>query len=137
MERAALEAKAAPAGKGSRPAKGSGRAARALLLGLLLLGGAAVQATPLADLVRAMPVQHDGRTMPFDTLARELVWKVTGAHAWKGQDPAATATDWLVDPSSAADAPVLRLGSKALAQALACPVPPPMPPSTSWSRSPP
>lgn len=93
------------------------------LLALLLLGGSlAVQATETdLDLLRRLPVQHDGRSMPFDTLARDLVWTVTGATTWKGQDPAATLRDWTADPKSGAHEANIQLGSKALAAQMGFP----------------
>ncbi len=42
---------------------------------------------------------------------------MTGAPSWNGEDPAATFTGWLLDPKSAAAAPVVKVGSKALAAA--------------------
>ena len=48
--------------------------------------GTALAATP-ADTLRRLPVQHDGRSMPLDTLAREAVWNVTGAYSWHGRGP--------------------------------------------------
>jgi cytochrome c-type biogenesis protein CcsB len=93
---------------------------RSLLLGLALLPlAASARAEGPADLesLKRLPVQHDGRVMPLDTLARENVWNVTGSHSWNGEEPAATFTRWLFDPSVAAKAPVVKVGSKALAAA--------------------
>ncbi len=59
--------------------------------------------------------------MPLDTLAREAVWNVTGDYAWKGEDPVATATGWLFDPQAAANAPIVKVGSAALAEAIGLP----------------
>lgn len=100
---------------------GAGAARKALLL-LALLGGAgaALQGTDL-DAIRRLPVQHDGRTMPFDTFARDTVWSVTGSHTWRGQDPAETVSQWLFDPRAAANEPTIRLESKELAKALGFP----------------
>ena len=50
------------------------------------------------EALKRLPVQHDGRVMPLDTLARETVWNVTGSHSWNGEDPAATFVGWLLDP---------------------------------------
>jgi cytochrome c-type biogenesis protein CcsB len=68
--------------------------------------------------LRRLPVQHDGRTMPLDTLARETVWVVTGSYAWKGEDPVTTVTGWLFEPGAGAGAPVVNIGSSELAQAI-------------------
>lgn len=85
---------------------------------LLVLGGLSLQAGANPELLRRLPVQHDGRTMPLDTLAREAVWTVTGSTKWKGQDPVVTLTEWLNDPKTAAHAPLLELGSKELVKEL-------------------
>ena len=105
-----------------RAAKASSGAARNALLALALLGGvgASLQAGDI-DVIRRLPVQHDGRTMPFDTFARETVWAVTGSLTWRGQDPAATVTQWLYDPRAAANEPTILMESKALAKALGFP----------------
>lgn len=108
--RAALEAKDA--------AGGAARAATALLLAFA--AGTAFAATPV-DVMRRLPVQNDGRTMPLDTLAREAVWNVTGDYSWKGEDPVLTATGWLFDPQSAANAPIVKIGSAALAEQVGLP----------------
>ena len=64
-----------------------------------------------------MPVQHDGRTMPLDTLAREAVWKVTGNARWRDTDPLALALAWRFDPEGWTDQPVVRVGDRDLAAA--------------------
>lgn len=113
-ERDALEAKAAAGGM-SLPTM---TRSLAVLLALLPLAGPALaQGGPGTEALKRLPVQHDGRVMPLDTLARETVWNVTGKHSWKGEDPAATFTGWLFDPKTAAAAPVVKIGSKALAAA--------------------
>jgi ABC-type transport system involved in cytochrome c biogenesis permease subunit len=93
---------------------------RSLLLALALLplaASARADGPANVESMKRLPVQHDGRVMPLDTLARETVWNVTGSHSWNGEDPVATFTGWLFDPQSAAKAPVLKVGSKALAAA--------------------
>jgi cytochrome c-type biogenesis protein CcsB len=85
---------------------------KALLVLLLAAGALAGRAASPADALRPLPVLHDGRVMPLDTLARETVWKVTGRSAWEGQDPAATFTAWLFDPPSGANAPVIKVESR-------------------------
>jgi cytochrome c-type biogenesis protein CcsB len=107
-ERAALEGRGRAAGKA------------AAALALALLAGSARAATP-ADTMRRLPVQHDGRTMPLDTLAREAVWSITGDYRWKGEDPVVTATGWLFDPQAAANAPIVKVGSAALAEQIGLP----------------
>jgi cytochrome c-type biogenesis protein CcsB len=96
-------------------------ASRGALLALLALAGMALQAAPDREALRRLPVQHDGRVMPLDTLAREMVWTVTGSSTWKGQDPVDTVTGWLFEPNTGAEAPMIQVGSKALVQALGLP----------------
>jgi cytochrome c-type biogenesis protein CcsB len=109
-ERAAQEARDAASGAGK------------VVVGLLLaaLSGTALSATP-ADTLRRMPVQHDGRSMPFDTLAREAVWNVTGAYTWHGEDPVVTVTGWITDPAAAANASIVKVGSADLAREIGLP----------------
>ncbi|HYG69452.1 MAG TPA: cytochrome c biogenesis protein CcsA [Anaeromyxobacteraceae bacterium] len=93
------------------------KAAAALLA--VSLGGGALAATPAdVEALRRLPVQHDGRQMPFDTVARELVWNVTGDAKWNGEDPAATVARWLEDPRAAAMQPVIAIGGSDLAEAI-------------------
>jgi cytochrome c-type biogenesis protein CcsB len=110
-QRAALEARDA--------ASGAGKAAAALLLALL---AGSAQAAPSADVLRRLPVQHDGRSMPLDTLAREAVWNVTGAYRWHGEDPVVTVTGWISDPAAAANASIVQIGNADLAREIGLPV---------------
>jgi cytochrome c-type biogenesis protein CcsB len=95
------------------------RAAGTALLVLLMAGG--LSAAEPVDSIRRLPVQHDGRTMPFDTFAREAVWLVTGSHSWKGEDPAETVSGWLSNPPACAEAPVVKIGSSKLALSVGLP----------------
>lgn len=116
------QARAAQSGAGTGAAGSATGAGRKALLALLLLAGAGtLRAVPLPELLRRMPVQHDGRIMPLDTLAREAVHSVTGASAWAGQDPAATFTGWLFDPAAGASSPCIQVGSRAFARELGLP----------------
>jgi cytochrome c-type biogenesis protein CcsB len=108
------EEKAAEALAGGTAKSGAGRKA---LLALLLLTGAAAARAEAPDL-RVLPVQHDGRVMPLDTLARESVWQVTGAVAWHGQDPMAAFTGWLFTPMAGSDSRAIKVGSRAFADTL-------------------
>ncbi|HQR30585.1 MAG TPA: cytochrome c biogenesis protein CcsA [Anaeromyxobacteraceae bacterium] len=100
--------------------RGSGAAKVAAAL-LLSLAAAQVRAATPAETLKRLPVQHDGRVMPLDTLAREAVWNVTGSYSWKGEDPVVTVVGWLSDPQAAANAPVVKIGSDALANAAGLP----------------
>lgn len=70
------------------------------------------------EALRRLPVQHDGRVMPFDTLARESVKKITGQNTWHGADPANTALIWLSSADATTKAPLVKLGSPELASVL-------------------
>jgi cytochrome c-type biogenesis protein CcsB len=87
--------------------------------GLGILLAAPVLAGPIpdratVDALRGLPVQHDGRTMPLDTLAREAVWNVTGRSAWGGADPVATVLGWTFHGDVWAAERVVRVGSSEL-----------------------
>ena len=99
------------------------------LLAMVLTG----MATPVAQLtgvmpdaanletLRRLPVQHDGRVMPLDTLAREAVWRVTGSQNWQGIDPVTVALGWSFAPAAWSQEPIIPLGSRRLATELGLP----------------
>jgi len=97
-----------------------GKAAVALLAAALCLPASALEPGQV-DALRRLPVQHDGRVMPLDTLARESVWKVTGSHGVNGEDPVATVMRWTFDPRSAVQDPIVKLGGSGLAEAIGLP----------------
>jgi ABC-type transport system involved in cytochrome c biogenesis permease subunit len=90
--------------------------ALALVAGTLALAGGpgasfAAQLAP-ADAVptlRRLPVQSDGREMPFDTQAREAVLSVTGQRRWQGIDPVAMVMGWTLDPRGWVDEPIVKI----------------------------
>jgi ABC-type transport system involved in cytochrome c biogenesis permease subunit len=106
-------------------AKPSRRAASALMgilaLAVLPARAATVPDTGSVERLRALPVQHDGRVMPLDTLAREATWKVTGSHVWEGMDPVALVLWWSLDPAGWSSQPVVSLGDGSLAGTLGLP----------------
>ncbi len=65
--------------------------------------------------LRSLPVQHDGRTMPFDTQAREAVRKVTGKTSWGGLDPVATVAGWTFDPEGWQQEQMVAVGGSEMA----------------------
>jgi len=99
---------------------GQGAAALVLLLASAVISGPA-RADDVLEAIRRLPVQHDGRVMPFDTLAREAVWQVTGSRSWEGTDPAALVAAWTFNPPASANAPMVALGSADLARAAGLP----------------
>ena len=44
-------------------------------------------------------MQHDGRSMPFDTLAREAVWNVTRTSSWRART-GDTVAHWIFEPNA-------------------------------------
>ena len=110
------------------------RPAAAALAGLVLLGAAPARAQlppmPASDDVaalRRLPVQHDGRVMPLDTLAREATRNVTGKRTVWGLDPVALVLGWTFDPPAWEIQPIVPLDDRALAEAIG------VPPGTTWS----
>ncbi len=110
-------------------------AAAAALATLLLLAAAPGHAQALPPLppasdveaLRSLPVQHDGRVMPLDTLAREAVWNVTGKRSVWGVDPVAMALGWAFDPRGWAIQPIVPLKDDRLAAEIG------LAPGTRWS----
>jgi len=72
-------------------------------------GAALVPEAAQIEALAAMPVQFDGRTMPFDTQARNAVWTVTRKRAWPGVDPVAMVAGWVLDPQGWQNEPIVRL----------------------------
>lgn len=129
-KRRTLELGRREARDGERGGKASRAAALALPL-LLLAGSLPVAAqsfsAPLPDpgtveALRSLPVQHDGRVMPLDTLAREAVWNVTGDHdEFWGADPVALVLAWTFDSAAWQREPVVEIGDAGLASAAGLP----------------
>jgi len=70
------------------------------------------------SVVRAIPVQHDGRWMPLDTVARDTVNAVTGDVFFRGTDPVALLLAWTFNPQAWFDTPLIRIGSAELRREL-------------------
>jgi len=104
---------------------GAGAAAKLVAVALLALSGAAqaaqVPSPEITQKVRRLPVQSDGRTMPFDTQARDSVRTVTGRRSWPGIEPAAMALGWTIDPQGWIDAPIIRIDDAHIAGLLGLP----------------
>ncbi len=111
VQRRALEIKMAEGRRVRVP-----RRAAAGIITVLLAAAAsgAAAAVPGADAtassLRRLPVQHDGRVMPFDTLAREAAWKVTGLYRFEGIEPTALVLGWIFDPHSWVGRPAVLVG---------------------------
>ncbi|MBI2838590.1 MAG: cytochrome c biogenesis protein CcsA [Acidobacteria bacterium] len=117
QSRAMTAIRAQVGSSGNRP----GTAASLALLAALAGGTRAPAAGLDTESLRRLPVQHDGRVMPLDTLARETVWQVTGRRVWSQQDPVATMIAWTFDSHAAATAPIVEIGSSDLAVAIGLP----------------
>lgn len=59
---------------------------------------------------RTIPVQYGGRTMPLDTLAREVVWQITGKKTWQGYDPVGLLLAWTWEGQDWLNRPVVLVG---------------------------
>jgi cytochrome c-type biogenesis protein CcsB len=112
------------------PAAGAAALLALAAIGTLAASPAAAQNVPTpaeADALRRVVVQHDGRLMPLDTLAREAVWNVTGRRSVWGQDPVQTFLGWSFDASGWSVQPVVPVKDRALARAIG------LAPGTSWT----
>ena len=94
-----------------------------LLIGVWLLaaGGEGLPTTPAnldLSVIRAVPVQHDGRWMPLDTAARDLVESVTGDAAFGGRDPVALVLGWTFNAPAWQVAPLIPVHSAELRREL-------------------
>jgi cytochrome c-type biogenesis protein CcsB len=120
-QRAELEKLLGESEPAARPSR-AGKAAAALVLAFAAsVAQAAPAAQPDADALARLPVQHDGRSMPFATLALEAVWHVTGSYAWNGEEPVVTVSSWMFDGQRAANMPLVKLDSPDLAVAVGLP----------------
>ncbi len=103
------------------------------LVALLTSAQASAQTAPPVptrdevEALRRLTVQHDGRLMPLDTLAREAVFKLTGRRSIWGLDPVATVLSWAFEPQAWIVQPIVPLKDTRLADAIG------LPPGTSWS----
>ena len=106
-----FRASARRAEEASKPA-GMGKSMQVLGALALLAAAGGARADAQLDALRRLPVQHDGRTMPLDTLARESVWKITGRSAWPGQEAVQTVVGWWENPQQAANTPFIPVGGE-------------------------
>jgi len=103
-----------------------GAAAAVIAAGLAVFSASNVSAATLPDAatvetLRRLPVQHDGRVMPFDTMAREVVRIVTRGRGWNGADPVALAIAWSTEPEVWADVPFVALGKGSIVETAGLP----------------
>ncbi len=144
-EKAEKAGKTSPAGpsarKGGKPHKPGGRKvakaapamialplAAALLAPMALSAQQAPVAAPsvpapaVVEAVRTLPIQHDGRVMPLDTVSREALWNVARERRdWQGIDPVAVVLGWSFDAQSWTRQPIVEVGGADLAAAAGLP----------------
>lgn len=73
------------------------------------------------ETVRALPVQHNGREMPLDTLARDLVESITGTTHYQSADPVVMLLSWTFHADAWMDRPLIEVGSAELRAELELP----------------
>ena len=93
------------------------------LLVTLILGVATAATEPAPALLgvepaRTLPVQHDGRIMPLDTLAHRAVERITGSRYCRSIDPVAIVFSWVFEPKKWLEAPIIKIDSRALADVI-------------------
>ncbi|UCG32023.1 MAG: cytochrome c biogenesis protein CcsA [Phycisphaerales bacterium] len=93
--------------------------------GIVLVLGSSVAAQLPASLdlqtIRELPVQHDGRWPPLDTVARDLVETVTGEVFYQGHDPVLLLLGWTFDAASWMDRPLFSIANAELRAELQLP----------------
>lgn len=68
--------------------------------------------------IRAIPMQHDGRWPPLDTIARDLINEVTGTEFFQGHDPVALLLAWSFNVQAWQQAPLISISNAELRQEL-------------------
>ncbi len=98
----------------ARSAATPSTSASALLIAFAMVAGMAIPAFATsvptdadADALRNLPVQHDGRVMPLDTLAREAVFNIVGHGRPYGLDATVFVLGLTFDAKGWADEPIL------------------------------
>jgi ABC-type transport system involved in cytochrome c biogenesis permease subunit len=69
--------------------------------------------------IRAIPVQHDGRYPPLDTVARDFLDSVTGDAHFRGKDAVMWLLAWTFDPDTWMDEPLITIRNAELRKELA------------------
>jgi ABC-type transport system involved in cytochrome c biogenesis permease subunit len=68
-----------------------------------------------------LPVQHDGRWPPLDTVARDIVESTTGTASFEGRDPVLHLLAWTFDPETWKAAPLISIPQAELRSELGLP----------------
>ena len=83
--------------------------------------GAELPATLDLEAIRALPVQHDGRWPPLDTVARDIVESVTGDAFYQGHDPVLLLLAWTFKPETWEHEPLIAIENEQLRDELHLP----------------
>jgi ABC-type transport system involved in cytochrome c biogenesis permease subunit len=96
----------------------------AALLALTLTRADAAGLPPSIDItpLRSLVVQHDGRYMPLDTLARDVVGSVTGSQRYAGRDPVLVLLAWTFDATAWQHEPLIPIRNESLRAEIQLPV---------------
>ncbi|MFQ5807827.1 MAG: cytochrome c biogenesis protein, partial [Phycisphaerae bacterium] len=70
------------------------------------------------ETLRALPLQHDGRWPPLDTVARDTIESVTGSAFYQGRDPVLLLLAWTFDADTWRQQPLITIGNAQLRQEL-------------------
>ncbi|MBI5866634.1 MAG: cytochrome c biogenesis protein CcsA [Planctomycetes bacterium] len=76
---------------------------------------------PTTTTMRSITVQHDGRWMPLDTLARDMVESVTGSDRFGDRTAVETLLDWTFDAARWRTQPLIQISNAQLRAELALP----------------
>lgn len=92
-------------------------------MAVLALGTSPVQESKLPTsldltVIRSLPVQHDGRWPPLDTVARDIVESVTGSEFHDGHDPVLLLLAWTFDGTSWMEQPLIKINNAELRREL-------------------
>ncbi len=79
-----------------------------------LAAGATLPTAINVDAIRDLPVQHDGRWPPLDTLARDVVESVTGRGRPDGHDPVLLLLAWTFDGDAWRKQPLIPIANAEL-----------------------
>lgn len=71
--------------------------------------------------IRTLPLQHDGRWPPLDTVARDTVESVTGVQHWSGHDPIVVTLAWAFSPDQWKSEPLITIPNRHLRAELKLP----------------
>ena len=73
-----------------------------------------------ADVYRTKQVMYNDRVVPFNTLARDFVIKLTGKDNYQGLSPEQVLLGWLLYPDEWQNEPMIQIKNKELQQRLGC-----------------